>query len=470
MSGLKERLERLRRTAAPAGGGDLPQAAEERAAPDHSRPGRMEPVPPDCLHPAFHKLGVSEVRNEAGAFLHRRVVYPFPHRHGRHDLQLLWTLAPQLEPIAHRQSGKRRSAKRGPNDGLDTPVPEAGGLLFLDTETTGLGVGTGNVPFMIGIGTCERGAFVVEQCLIRHPGEERAMLSWLTGRFGGVTHLVTYNGRSFDWPVLLNRLILNGWRLSGSEPGHIDFLHPSRALWKHTLPTCRLSTVEEQRLGIVREDDMPGALAPELYMRFLRDGNPEHLSGVYAHNEKDILTLAALAVHFGKLLGGGTGPEPAHPVSRTERFRTAAWLEEHGQADEALRLYAGLAEESEASDGEIGWRLELAARLKRLGRLNQALALWQQAAALAESARFPRAEAHIELAMYYEHKAKDLEKALAMAETALLLTLRRYDGSRGAAGGREREQRELCEKRIQRLRRKLKGSFGDLFSPRGQSL
>src|SRR5690606_20144828 len=123
------------------------------------------------------------------------------------------------------------------------------------------------------------------------------------------THLVTYNGRSFDWPVLESRFILNGWRRTEAAPGHLDFLHPSRALWRNTLPSCRLSTVEEQRLGIVRSDDVPGSLAPELYMRFLQDGDLSHVGGVFIHNELDVLTLASMAVHFGHLLSGGLGSD-----------------------------------------------------------------------------------------------------------------------------------------------------------------
>jgi hypothetical protein len=436
-------------TAATGGAGGVSASGHPGASDDH-------------LPDTFRRLGATEIRNEAGAFLLRRVSYPFPARHGWHNLQELWDVAPHLAPIAARQNGGRKSGRQPLEHSAPPAAPEAGGLLFLDTETTGLGVGAGNVPFMVGIGTCAPDAFVVEQCLIRHPGEERAMLMWLTERFSGVTHLVTYNGRAFDWPVLLGRFVLNGWRLSGNEPRHIDFLHPSRALWKHTLPTCRLSTVEEERLGIRREDDVPGAMAPELYMKFLRDGNAAHLDGVFIHNEKDILTLAALAVHFGKLLGGGAANRMPAPVRRLERLRTALWLEQHGQTKEAMRLYSLLAEEAEAADGEWGWRLELAARLKRLGMLEKAIALWHHAAALAEAARFPRIEAHIELAMYYEHKARNYEKALAMAESARMLILRKAGSFREMQG--LRAQKEQIEKRILRIRQKLrKQESGQLF-------
>ena len=459
MNGLRERLERLRAAAAAeeklrqgerdadlAGGGAAQAEPHGGPAPDEEA---------GALHPAFREIGVKEIANEAGAFLLRTVAYPLSHRHGRYRLNELIDGAPRVIPIACRQNGKVRGSRRVPAEPTDLPVPQARSLLFLDTETTGLGVGAGNVPFMIGIGTYAEAHFTVEQCLIRHPGEERAMLAWLTDKFAGVTHLVTYNGRSFDWPVLEGRFILNGWRRKGPGPGHLDFLHPSRALWKNTLPTCRLGTVEEERLGIVRAADVPGSLAPELYMRYLRDGDPRHLHGVFLHNERDILSLAALAIHFGHLLGGGLRREAPDPVDAEERFRTGAWLELHGQAEEAARLYALLAEEpqQERAGDPVGWRLSLAAKFKRLGSTGRAVPMWEQAAALAESARVPRVDAHLELAIHYAHRAKDFAATLKYAEAAHALLLRRMQALRTSSAAREEKVR--LERRIERLRRKL---------------
>jgi len=452
MSGLKERLERLRASAAG-------QAAQP-ASPDIGGPDANGGQ--DHLHPEFRRLGVREIVNEAGAFLLRRVDYPLAHRHGRYRLGELAACAPCLHPLASRQNGGKagRQQSRGPWEG---PEPTAQSLLFLDTETTGLGVGAGNVPFMIGIGTWTEHGFVVEQGLIRHPGEERAMLIWLSGKFQGVTHLVTYNGRSFDWPVLESRFILNGWRRKGPAPGHLDFLHPSRALWRNTLPSCRLGTVEEQRLGIVRGYDVPGALAPELYMRFLQDGDLSHLHGVFVHNEADVLTLSSIAVHFGHLLGGGLGSGAVpDPVDAEERFRTGVWLERHGREEEARRLYDLLARDTALATihGRTDWQLALADKYKRMGHLARALPLWEQAAAEAETARLPRLDAHTELAMYYEHRAKDCEAALNYALKALALNQRRMNALRSPPAA-SREERARLERRIDRLRRKLeRGSRG----------
>ena len=442
MSGLKERLERLRQSSHAA-------EAEREEQVDHrhgseGRTGGTAGAADDSLSPAFRQLGVREVTNEAGSFLLRQVDYPLAHRHGRYRLGDLPACASHLLPMAAQAS-------------WDGPEPEAKSLLFLDTETTGLGVGAGNLPFMIGVGSWTEGAFVVEQSLIRHPGEERAMLVWLSSKFQGITHLVTYNGKSFDWPVLESRFILNGWRRKGPAPGHLDFLHASRALWKNTLPTCRLSVVEEQRLGIVRGHDVPGALAPELYMRFLQDGDPTHLHGVFVHNELDVLTLSSLAVHFGYLLGGGLGSAIPQPVDAEERFRTGVWLERHGQAEEARRLYDMLAKEAmpdTLNEGHPHWQLELAAKFKRMGYWDRALPLWEQAAAFAEAARLPRLDAHLELAMYYEHRVKDCEAAYFYADKAMSLVMRRMNALRTSTLA-AREEKERLERRLDRLKRKL---------------
>jgi len=422
MSGLRDRLNRLRGT---------PEAAAPRSEP--AAPAETEQP---ALPAGFGAIGVGLEENEVGPFLLRRIAYPLPYRHGKHELGELLARAGRLHPIAERQNGSS-----GPIDPYR--------LLFLDTETTGLGVGAGNVPFMVGFGYYAGSAFIVEQALIRHPGEERAMLTYLLDRMKDKTHIVSYNGRTFDWPVLANRFILNGWRKSGQSPGHLDFLHPSRALWRKTLPSCRLGAVEEARLGVRREDDVPGSLAPTLYFQFLSDGNPEHLHGVYAHNEKDILTLASLAVHFGRLLDG-EGDEEAILESE-ELFRTAAWLEQHGLTEVAEQLFERLAEREEA--GEAGWSLPLAARYKKAGRFERALPLWRKFAETAESAAAPAVEAHIELAMYYEHRDKQLLTALTYAERALELAVKRGILARDKA--KRDAERAALQHRIARLRDKM---------------
>ncbi|WP_158602164.1 ribonuclease H-like domain-containing protein [Cohnella endophytica] len=433
MSGLRERLGRLRSESVSQQSQPPASLEEEKIADATDQEGESFAVPK-----AFRSIGVAQKETEFGSFLLRKIEYSFPYRHGTHELADLHGCSPFLQPIAFRQNKKD-----------EVIAPEH--LLFLDTETTGLGVGTGNVPFMIGFGYITETAFVVEQTLIRHPGEEKAMLSYLLGHMKNKSHLVTYNGRTFDWPVLTNRFILNGWRKSGADPGHIDFLHPSRALWRTTLPSCRLSTVEVERLGIQRGEDVPGSLAPALYFQYLSDGNPDHLHGVYTHNEKDILTLASLCVHFGLLLSGRNDAEIIEASESEELFRTASWLEQHGEAILAERLFDRLGEREVIGEG--GWSLALAARFKRSGQYARALPLWKKASEYAEAATAPKLDAHVELAMYFEHRDKRLDMALHYAEKALELALRRARLISDAK--KRREEKEALQRRVARLREKI---------------
>jgi uncharacterized protein YprB with RNaseH-like and TPR domain len=429
MSGLRERLGRLRAE---------PVITKPDKEATNTATSEKIDIHSLLLHSEFRAIGVELKSNECGEFLLRRIEYPLPFRHGRHELADLLSYASYLHPVAVRQNQ------------ISEPI-EPYKLLFLDTETTGLGVGTGNVPFMIGFGYYTEQTFVVEQTLIRHPGEEKAMLTYLLGHMKDKTHLVTYNGRTFDWPVLVNRFILNGWRRKGPEPGHLDFLHPARALWRNTLPSCRLSMVEEARLGIQRDNDVPGSLAPALYFQYLSDGNPIHLQGVYAHNEKDVLTLASLAVHFGQLLGG-TGKDLEEDGPECEEiFRTACWLEKHGNLEVAERLFALLSDREENEDSS-GWSLALAARYKRAGQHERALPLWIRFAEKAETLAIPKLDAHVELAIYYEHRDKKLLMALNYTEKALELVHRRSMFIRDAS--KRREVKEALQRRVARLRDK----------------
>ncbi|EXX89834.1 hypothetical protein BG53_13830, partial [Paenibacillus darwinianus] len=233
--------------ALPGGSADALMDATTDASPDGSAG--------EQLASGWRGMNVRTQSNEWGDFLLRRIEYELDHRHGEHRLAELAEAAPALAAFHPAQT--------------DGPSPDS--MLFLDLETTGLGSGTGNVPFMTGLGYAEGDRFIVEQALIRHPAEERAMLHHVQRKLEERPYLITYNGRTFDWPLLAGRYIMNGMGRRTANPLHLDFLHPSRSLWRNTLASCRLSQVEEERLGISRKDDVPGSLAPAIYFQFLAD-------------------------------------------------------------------------------------------------------------------------------------------------------------------------------------------------------
>jgi len=413
--GLRERLGRLTRS---TGGVEK----ERPAAPAPQEEPEAE---------AWARLGFELRPGPEGACLVRDAVYGAAHRHGDFtvaDLGELGGALSRLDPA-----------------GRDV---EPEGLLFLDTETTGLGQGAGNVPFMIGAGWWTTGGFTVRQYLIRHPGEEAAMLGMLSELLPRFTHLVTYNGRTFDWPLVKNRYVLHRMP-QPKDPAHFDFLYPSRSLWRTTMPSVRLGAVEESKLGVLRVDDVPGSMAPALYFQYLAERDVSVLEGVVRHNETDIVTLLALAIHFGRLLDARVDLE-ALPAA--ELIRLALWYERLGFEAEAVSAIDALARRP-AIDASDAWE-EAAQFYKRRKRWDDAVRLWR-AIAEEHSGRFAaRLEPYIELAVAYEHRLKDVSAALQWTDEALRLAEQRLALARAGGDARLRELLRELRKRKERLVRK----------------
>ena len=202
-------------------------------------------------------------------------------------------------------------------------------------------------------------------------------------------------------------------------------------------------------------DDVPGSLAPAIYFQYLADGQPEPLLGVFQHNETDMLSLACLAIRFGHLLNGDLSIFDAQPAEHEELLRTGLWLEKMGRIDHAEQLFARLAEEeSMSSNACVCW-----ARETRNVEIGRVLCYCGRRLYMLSNIRIGRiGKAHIELAMYYEHKTKQLEAALTLAETSLSLAQRRYSGLRLDA--KRRSELEAIRKRMDRLRSKIKRHYG----------
>ncbi len=179
------------------------------------------------------------------------------------------------------------------------PPPEAP-LVCLDTETTGLATAAGTLAFLVGIGWWEGGRFRQEQLLLPDHADEPALLEELAARISPGAWLVTYNGRGFDWPLLVAR-----YRMAGSGPpvhaGHLDLLPLVRRIFRHRLGDARLATVETDLLGMRRGPDVAGWEIPGRYLEFLRDGEPWRLVDVVRHNDEDVRSLARLLAHIDRL-------------------------------------------------------------------------------------------------------------------------------------------------------------------------
>ena len=280
--------------------------------------------------------------------------------------------------------------------------------LFLDTETTGLSGGAGTVPFLVGIGAFEDGCFRVEQLLLERAGEERPMLEYLRARVESASCIVTYNGKSFDWPLLRTRYVLN--RVPMVKPAaHVDLLHAARRIYRRRLARTRLVDLEVEVLGFERVDDVGGAAIPEIYFQFLRDGVPGPLGGVLEHNVHDIVALAGIL----SCLTEGYESLRLHEDGR-DRLGYAEVAERHRDHGKAAR-FAHAAADAETGDAECRVRaLLLAARVhRREGDVPGEGDALREALKHAEAAWL--AKVHLELAKHYEHRVHDTSLALEHA-------------------------------------------------------
>jgi uncharacterized protein YprB with RNaseH-like and TPR domain len=176
---------------------------------------------------------------------------------------------------------------------IDVPIGRER-LLHFDTETTGLAGGTGTRAFMIGCADWVGTRLRLRQLTITSLAAENAMLQHFAGWIDTETVLVSYNGKCYDAPLLATRYRLARMVNPLSGLLHVDLVHPVRRHWKGVWENCRLATTERQLLGVVREDDLPGAEAPAAWLSYLRGGAATNLRRVAEHNAQDLKSLAGV--------------------------------------------------------------------------------------------------------------------------------------------------------------------------------
>lgn len=298
--------------------------------------------------------------------------------------------------------------------------PELGSLppqafAFLDTETSGLAGGTGTYVFLAGVARLEGGVFHLAQFFMRDPTEEGALLLALEEFLTPCQALVTFNGKSFDCPLLNSRYTLQGWRSPLPDLGHIDLLHLARRLYRDQLPSRTLGSLEVALLDLQRsEEEVPGWLIPQLYFDYLRTGDARPMRSVLYHNAMDVVSMAALLSHLGHLLEDPMSASEDPPVDYAAIGRLFDDLHDDQMAAQLYRfsLDHGLPE-------NLFWdTLERLSFLhKRRGEYDEAIQLWQKAA------RHGYIYAHVEIAKVYEHHRSEPDQALEWTEQAIQLAM-----------------------------------------------
>ncbi|HLY16868.1 MAG TPA: ribonuclease H-like domain-containing protein [Bryobacteraceae bacterium] len=286
---------------------------------------------------------------------------------------------------------------------------------FLDTETTGLAGGTGTYAFLIGVGSIEPAGFRLRQFFMRDYGEEPSLLRRLSEHLAQFDVLITYNGKTYDQPLLETRFRMARARHPFARMEHLDLLSGARRLWKLRLDSCRLMELENRILGVERQGDLPGEMIPYYYFEYLRTQQAFKLVPIFHHNAIDILSLACLTAIVPFAF---RAPEETAFHHGADVIGLARWVLQAGRHEEALRLLRRAVDLGLSDDLLFRTLWDIGALEKRLGRLDAALAVFTD---LAASRNPYRQRALQALAMHYEHRERNYAMALEMTRSALVL-------------------------------------------------
>lgn len=369
--------------------------------------GIVRPAPPFPVAAAPVSDGVADVFDGEWAESrgHRYVVvnrsYGPGYRHGRVPIMDAMPPWPRLSLLGG-----------GPLDGARER------LLFIDVETTGLSGGAGTYAFLVGCGWFDGPTFRIRQFFLSTYGAETAVLDGLSALAHGSAAVVSFNGKSFDLPLIETRFLFHRMQTPFAAIAHIDMLHPARRLWRAhddeaaaATASCRLSILEQTLCGVARDGDVSGFEIPGRYFAYVRSGDARPLSAVLEHNRLDLISLALLTARASQLLDEGPG------AARTGREALGLGrLYERGElydvACEAYRRSADLA-------ADVLTRAEalrcFAVLCRRLRRFADAAVAWQRLLDLRRCPPHVIREATEALAIHHEHRMRDPQTARRFA-------------------------------------------------------
>ena len=342
--------------------------------------------------------GVYIPTNDGDIFVARHT-YDLDHLHGKFLLSILEKLeGKDLQVLSMREQKLNFNLKK---------------TLFLDTETTGLAGGTGTSAFLIGIGFFYENKYIVEQYFMRDYIEESSMLQLIAEKVIDFDLIVTFNGRSFDLPLLETRMILNRIDPVFNRINDLDLLHPARRIWGLSLENCRLGTLEEEVLGFERtEDDLPSSLIPGIYFDYLKFGDPDPLYKVFYHNEKDVVSMVGLLFKEYNFFNNPLNDKTIAPLDLYSMGRYFERMRDYTMAQACIEKASPNLEGAYRTDSLI--RLSMIHKRKK--RWADAVGIWKE---FVSNERIFNLSPYVELVKYYEHKAKKFEIALHYSNEAL---------------------------------------------------
>jgi len=286
---------------------------------------------------------------------------------------------------------------------------------FLDTETTGLAGGSGTYAFLIGIGSIDEEGFRVRQFFMRDYAEEKSVLHSLAEHLARFDVLITYNGRSYDQPLLETRYTMCRTRHPFARMEHLDLLYGARRLFKLRLENCRLVNLENQILGVERTGDIPGEMIPYVFFEYLRTKRAHRLMPVFHHNVLDIVSLACLTGIIPEAFRDPANMRARHGM---DLVGLARWLQLSGRLEEALSLMRRAVQMGLPDTQLFRTLFEAGGIEKKLGQEHAALATFTD---LSLSPNAYRVKAYEELAKHYEHRERNFAMAAECVRAARCL-------------------------------------------------
>lgn len=360
------------------------------------KPVFLKPAKPHYID-NWVKSGLSVIENDYGVVFKRVVTYPLNYKHGLYELGKLYDAIEKWETseVGHPFS-----------------LSFDDDILFFDTETTGLR-GVGTHIFLLGLLEANDDEFKLTQYVLADPSNEAALL--FESKFWQKPKtIVTYNGKSFDWPQLESRWTLHRDTIPKlSHHKQIDLLHSSKRIWKNNLEKMKLSTVEEEKLGFKRNGDIPGFLAPIIYADALKSGQADSLMKVLYHNEWDLLSLITLYIHSTNLL-----VETKLEESATTYTNVGKWFGDLKQKNESERFLRKVTNQFDENESGLA-NFYLAIELKRKGQYEESASCFERAVNNLDVKK--QVKAYEQLAMLNEHQFKRFDKAIQFSLEALKL-------------------------------------------------
>ena len=398
----------------------------KRTESKQEKPVFQKPERPTYVE-SWQHAGLTLVENDFGVLFKRVITYPLHYKHGLYELRELFNAISLWE-----ESGK------------DHPyaVTFDDTLVFFDTETTGL-KGVGTHIFLLGFLETDEEQFTLTQYVLADPSNEAALLfeSKLWQR--NVT-VVSYNGKSFDWPQLETRWTLNKEYIPKlRSQKQIDLLHSTKRLWKNDLEQMKLTTIEQEKLAFSRQGDIPGFLAPVIYLDAVKSGQPDALLKVLQHNEWDLLSLVTLYIHSTQLLF-----KEQIQDSATTYTNIGKWFNDLKLKDVGREVLTTVTENFDVHETGLA-HYYLAFAQKRDAQFEQATQSFLKALPMIDVPY--KIKAYEQLAIIAEHHLKDYEKAMTYTQSGVVLIKKHEKWS----AAQKSKRTLLWDKRLNRLTIKI---------------